>query len=146
MGNACYCSLQRIVSSGLLSKKLKVNTYKTIILLLVLYGCETWSLTLREEHRLRMFENKVLRKLFGAKRDEITGDWRKLHNAELHALYSSPNIIRNHKSRRLKWAGHEPHMEQSRNTYRGLVRRSNGKGSLGRPKLRWEDDIKMKLN
>ena len=71
--------------------------YKTIILPIVLYGCETLSLTLRDEHRLRVFENKVLRKIFGAKKDEITGKWRKLHNAELHALYSSPNIIRNHK-------------------------------------------------
>ena len=85
--------------SRLLSKKLKVNTYKTIILSVVLYGCETWSLTLREEHRLRVFENKVLRKIFGAKRDEITGEWRNLHNIELHALYSSHNIIRNLKSR-----------------------------------------------
>ena len=85
MGNACYNSLEKILSSHLLSKKLKVNTYKTIILPIVLYGCETWSLTLREEHGLSVFENKVLRKIFGAKRDEITGEWRKLHNAELHA-------------------------------------------------------------
>ena len=97
MGNACYYSLEEILSSHLLSKKLKVNTYKTIILPVVLYGCETWSLTLREEHRLRVFENKVLRKIFGGKRDEITGEWRKLHNTELHALYSSPNIIRSLK-------------------------------------------------
>ena len=82
----------------MLSKK--VNTYKTIILPVVLYGCETWSLALREEHRLRVFENKVLRKIFGAKRNKITGEWRKLHNAELRALYSSPNIIRNLKLRR----------------------------------------------
>ena len=106
MGNACYYSLEKILSSHLLSKKLKVNTCKTIILLSVLYGCETWSLTLREEHRLRVFENKVLRKIFGAKRYEITGKWRQLHNAELHTLYSSPIIIRNLKLRRLRWAGH----------------------------------------
>ena len=99
MGNACYYSLEKILSSRLLSKKRKVNTYETIILPVVLYGCETWSLTLREEHRLRVFENKVLRKIFGAKRDEMTGKWRKLYNAELHALYSSPNIIRSLKSR-----------------------------------------------
>ena len=92
MGNANYYSLEKILSSHLLSKKLEVNTYKTIILPIVLYGCETWSLTLREEHRLKVFENKVLRKIFGAKKDEITGEWRKLHNAELHAVYSSPNI------------------------------------------------------
>ena len=76
MGNACYYSLEKILSSHLLSKKLKVNTYKTIILPVVLYSSETWSLTLREEHRLRVIENKVLRKIFGAKRDEITGEWR----------------------------------------------------------------------
>ena len=74
-------SLQKILSSHLLSKKLKVNTYKTIILPVVLYGCENWSLALREEHTLRVLENKVLRKIFWAKRDEITGDWRKLHSA-----------------------------------------------------------------
>ncbi|KAJ4445122.1 hypothetical protein ANN_06923 [Periplaneta americana] len=88
------------------------------ILPVVLYGCETWTLTLREEHRLRVFENKVLRKIFGAKRDEVTGEWRKLHNAELHALYSSPDIIRNIKSRRLRWAGHVARMGDSRNAYR----------------------------
>ena len=84
MGNACYYSLEKILSSRLISRKLKVKTYKTIILPVTLYGCEIWSLTLREEHRLRV-ENKVLRKIFGAKRDEITGEWRKLHNAEVHA-------------------------------------------------------------
>ena len=88
---------------------------KNIILPVVLYSCETWSLTLREDHRLRVFENKVLRKIFGAKRDGITGEWRKLHNAELHAFYSSPNIIRNLISKRMRWAGHVARMEQSRN-------------------------------
>ncbi|KAJ4435447.1 hypothetical protein ANN_18062 [Periplaneta americana] len=77
--------------------------------------CETWNLTLREEHRLRMFENKVLRKIFGAKRDEVTGEWRKLYNTELHALYSSPDIIGNAISRRLRWAGHVARMGESRN-------------------------------
>ena len=101
MGKACYYSLEKILSSRLLSNKLKVKTYKTIILPVVLYGCETLSLTLWE-HRLRVFENKVLRKIFRAKKDEITGEWRKLHNAELNALYSSRNIIRNLKSRRLR--------------------------------------------
>ena len=85
-----------------------------------MYGCEIWSLTLREEHGLRVFEDKILRKIFEAMRDEITGEWRKLHNAELHALYSSPTIIRNLKSRRLRWAGHVARMEQSRNAYRVL--------------------------
>jgi hypothetical protein len=76
----------------------------------VLYGCETWSLTLREEHRLRVFENRVSRRIFGLKRDEVTGGWRKLHNEELHNLYFSPSIIRMIKSRRMRWAGHVAHM------------------------------------
>ncbi|KAJ4443851.1 hypothetical protein ANN_05638 [Periplaneta americana] len=121
-------------------KNLKVRIYKTVILPVVLYGCETWTLTLREEHRLRVFENKVLRKIFGAKRDEVTGEWRKLHNTELHALYSSPDIIRDIKSRRLRWAGHVARMGESRNAYRVLVGRP-----LWRPRRRWEDDIKIDL-
>jgi hypothetical protein len=88
----------------LLSKITKIRVYRTIILPLVLYGCETWSLTLREDQRLRVFENRVLRRIFGPKRDEATGDWRMLHNEELNDLYSSPNIIRVIKSRRLRWA------------------------------------------
>ncbi|KAJ4449913.1 hypothetical protein ANN_01320 [Periplaneta americana] len=112
--------------TSLLSKNLKVKIYKTVILPVVLYGCETWALTFREEQRLRVFENKVLRKIFGAKRDEVTGDWRKLHNAKLHALYSSPDIIRNIKSRRLRWAGHVTRMGESRNAYRMLVGRPEG--------------------
>ena len=81
-----------------------------------------------------MFENKVVRKIFGAKRDEITGEWRQLHNDEIHALYSSPNIIRKLKSRRLRWAGHVVHKKQSRNAYRILVGKSEGKRTLGRPR------------
>ncbi|KAJ4444568.1 hypothetical protein ANN_06363 [Periplaneta americana] len=126
-------------------KKLKGRIYKTVILPVVLYGCKTWTLTLREEHRLRVFENKVPRKIFGAKRDEVTGEWRKLHNTELHALYSSPDIIRNIKSRRLRWAGHVARMGESRNAYRVLVGRPEGKRPLGRPRRRWEDNIKMDL-
>ncbi|KAJ4450411.1 hypothetical protein ANN_01835 [Periplaneta americana] len=145
MGNACYYSVEKLLSSSLLSKKLKVRIYKTVILPVVLYGCQTWTLTLREKQRLRVFENKVLRKIFGAKRDEVTGEWRKLHNAELHALYSSPDIIRNIKSRRLRWAGHVARMGESRNAYRVLVGRPEGKRPLGRPRRRWEDNIKMDL-
>jgi hypothetical protein len=100
-GNACYHSVQNLLSSRLLSKNLKIRIYTTIILPVVLYGCETWSLTLREEHRLRVFENRVLRRIFGLKRDEVTGEWRKLHNEELRDLYSSPSIIRIIKSRRM---------------------------------------------
>ncbi|KAJ4425862.1 hypothetical protein ANN_27488 [Periplaneta americana] len=129
----------------LLSKNMKVRIYKTVILPVVLYGCETWTLILKEEQRLRVFENKILRKIFEAKRDEVRGEWRKLHNAELHALYSSPDIIRNIKSRRLRWAGHVSRMGESRNAYRMLVGRPEGKRPLGRPRQRWEDNIKMDL-
>ena len=96
LGNACYHSVQNLLSSRLLSKNLKINIYRTIILPVVLYGCETWSLT------MRVFENRVLRKVFGAKRDEVTGEWRKLHNEELNDLYSLPNIVRVIKSRRMR--------------------------------------------
>ncbi|KAJ4448532.1 hypothetical protein ANN_10550 [Periplaneta americana] len=145
MGNACYYSVEKLLSSSLLSKSLKVRIYKTVILPVVLYGCETWTLSLREEQRLRVLENKVLRKIFGVKRDEVTEEWRKLHNAELHALYTSPDIIRNIKSRRLRWAGHVARMGESRNAYRVLVGRPEGKRPLGRPRRRWEDNIKMDL-
>jgi hypothetical protein len=95
----------------LLSKNLKIRIYKTIVLSAVLYGCETWSLTLREEHRLRVFENTMLRGRFGPKIDEVIGEWRKLHNGELHDLYPSPSIIRIVKARRMRWAGHVARME-----------------------------------
>ena len=92
-----------------------------------------------------MFENKVLRKILGAKRDEITGEWRNLHNAELHAFYCSPNIIRNLKSRRLRWVGHVARMEQFRNAYRVLMGKPECRRPLRRPRRRWEDNIKMDL-
>jgi hypothetical protein len=88
---------------GLLSKNIKTKIYRTIILPVVLYGCETWSLTLKEEHSLRVFENRALRRIFGLNRDEVAGEWRKLHNEELHGLYS-PNIVRVIKSIRIRWA------------------------------------------
>jgi hypothetical protein len=96
-----------------ISKNLKIKRYKIVILPVVLYGCETWFLTLREEHRLRVFENRVLRRIFGAKREE-DGSWRKLHTDELHSLYSSPNIVRVIKSRRMRWAGHVARMGEGR--------------------------------
>ena len=92
-----------------------------------------------------MFENKVFRKIFGAKRDEITGERRKLHNTDLHSLYSSPNIIRDLKSRRLRWAGHVARMEQFKYAYRVLVEKPENKRPLGRPRRTWEDNIKMDL-
>jgi hypothetical protein len=108
----------------------------------VLYGCETWSLALREEHRLGVFENRVLRRIFEPRRDEVTGDWRKLHNEDPHNLYSSPNIIRMIKSRRMRWTGHVARMGET-NAYRILVGKPEGKRSLGIPRRRWVDTIKF---
>ena len=85
--------MQNLLSSSLLSKNIKIKTYRTIILPVVLYGFETWSLTLREERRLRMFENRVLRRIFGPKRDEVTGEWRKLHNEELNLLKTKRRLL-----------------------------------------------------
>jgi hypothetical protein len=118
-------------------KNVKIRIYKTIILPVILYGCETWSLTLREEHRLRVFENRVLRRRFGPKRDEVTGEWRKLHNEKLRNLYSSPSIISIIKSRRMRWAGHVARMGEKRNAYRLLVGKPEGKRLLGRPRRTW---------
>jgi hypothetical protein len=128
----------------LVLKNLKFEIYKTVILPFVLYGCETWSPTLREEHRLRVFENRVLRRIFGPKREEDES-WRKLHNDELHNLYSSPNIVMVIKSRRMRWAGHVARMREGRGVYRILVGRPEGKRPLGRPRRRWEDNIKLNL-
>jgi hypothetical protein len=124
---------------------MKVKIYKTIILPVILYGCETWSLTLREEHRLRVFENRVLRRIFGPKRDEVTGEWRKLHNEELHNLYSYPDIIRQVKSRQMRWVGHVARMGEERKVYKVLAGKPEGKRPLGRPRHRWEDGIRMDL-
>jgi hypothetical protein len=101
--------------------------------------------TLREERRLRVFENRVLRKIFGPKRDEVTGEWRKLHNEGLNDLYFSPNIFQEIKSRRMRWAGHVARMGQRIGLLRVLVGNLEGKRPLGRPKSRWEDNIKMEL-
>ena len=100
---------QTLLSSRLLSINLKIKIYKTITLTIVLYGCETWSLALRKECRLRVFENRILRRIFGPQRDE-NGEWRRLHNEELHSLYHSPNIVWVINSRRLRWAGHVARM------------------------------------
>ena len=126
-------TVQNLLSSSLLPKKLKIKIYeyRTIILPVVLYGCETWSLTLREERRLRVFENRVLRRVFGSKRDEVTGEWRKLHNEELSDRYSLPNLLRVVKSRRMRWAGHVARMGQGRGVYRVLVGKPEGKRQLG---------------
>jgi hypothetical protein len=103
------------------------------------------SLTLREEHRLRVFENRVLRRIFGPKRDEVPGGWRKLHNEELHGLYSLPSIVRVIKARRMRWAGHVARMGEVSGAYNILVGRPEGRRPLGRHRLRWEDNMKMDL-
>jgi hypothetical protein len=110
-----------------------------------LYGSETWSLTLGEEHRLRVLKNRVLRKISGPKRDDVTAEWRRLHNQELYDLQSSPNTIRVIKSRTTRWARHVACMGDMRGTYNVLMWRSDGTRPLGRPKRRWDDNIKMYL-
>ena len=112
--------MQNILSSSLQSKNIKIKIYRTIILPVVLYGCETWSFTLREERRLRVFENRVLRRIFGLKRDKVTGEWRKLHNEELNDLYCSPNIVRVIKSKRMRWVDHVARMEGGERCARGF--------------------------
>ena len=131
-----------LLLSRLLPKNLKIKIYRIIILPVVLYGCETWSLTLREERKLKVFENMVLRSIFGPRRDEVTGEWRRLHNEELNDLYSSPNIVR---VRRMRWAGHVARMGEERELYRVLVGKPEGKRPLGRPRRRWVDNIRMDL-
>ena len=108
-GNACYHSVQNLLSSRLLTKNLKIKIYRTIILSVFLCGCETWS-TLREERKLRVFENMVLRRIFGPRRGGVTWEWRRLHNEELNDLYCSPNIVQVTKSSRMRWAGHVARM------------------------------------
>ena len=140
-----YHLAQNLLSSRLLSKNLKIKIYKTIILPVVLYGCEILSLILREERKVRVFENMVLRRVFGPRRDEITGEWRRLHNGELIYLYSSPNIVRVTKSRRMRWAGHVARMGEERGVCRVLVGKPEGRRPLGRPRRRWVDNIRMDL-
>ena len=127
----CTCCI-----SSLLSKNLNIKIYRTIILPVVLYECDTWSLTLREEHRLRVFENRVLRRIFEPNREGVTGEWRKLHNEELNDLYFSPNIVRVIKWRRMRWVGHVACIGEKRGVYRVLVGKHEGKRPLGRPRLR----------
>jgi hypothetical protein len=122
-----------------------MRIYKTMILPVILYGCETWSLTLREEHKLRVFENKVLRRILGPMRVEVTEGWRKLHNKELRDLYSLPSIIRIIKLRRMRWVGHVALTGEKRNAYRLLVGKPEGRRPLGKPGHMWMDNIKMDL-
>ena len=131
-GNACYHSVQNLLFSRLLSKNLKIKIYKIITLHVVLYGCEIWSLTFREERKLRVFENMVLRRIFGPRRDEVMGEWRRLHNEELNDLYCSPNILRVIKSRRMRLAGHVAHMGEEMGVYKALLGKPEGKRPMGR--------------
>jgi hypothetical protein len=130
----------------LLSKNIKNKIYRAVNLPNVLYGYESWSLTMREEYRPRVFENRVLRRIFGTKRVEVTREWRrKLHNEEINDLHTSPNVIRVIKSRGMRWAGYVARMGERRCVYRVLVGKPDGNRPLGRTRLRREYNIKMDL-
>ena len=126
---------------GCYPKNLKIKIYRTIILPVVLYGCEAWSLTLQEERKLRVFENMVLRRILGPRTDKVMGEWRRLYNEELNA----PNILWAIKSRRMRWAGHVVCMGEERGVCRVLVGKPEGKRPLGRPTCIWVDNIRMDL-
>jgi len=134
-GNAFYHSVYNLLSSSLLAKNIKNKIYRIIILPVALYGRETWSLTLRDERRLGVFENSVLRRIFGPNREEVTGEWRKLHNGELNDLFS-PNIIRVIILRRMREAGNVARMGESRAVCRVLVGKPERKRPLGRPRCK----------
>ena len=126
--------MQNLLSSRLLSKNLKIKIYRTVILPVVLYGCETWSLILREERKLRVFESMVLRRIFGPRSDEVMEVWRRLHNEKLNDLYSSPNNVRVIKSRGMRWAGHVARMGEERGcigSWWGNRREGDHWGDLG---------------
>jgi len=135
-GNVCYYSVQNLLSSRLLSKNLKIKIYGTIVLPVFWYGCETWSLTWREERGLRVFESRVLINVFGSKRDDVAGEWRKIHNEELRDLYFLHNIVRVVKSRRMRWAGHVARMGEGTGMHRVLVGKPEGKRPLWKTRRR----------
>jgi hypothetical protein len=136
-GNACYHSVQDLLSSSLLSKNLKIKILRTIILSIILYECDSLLLTFREERRLRVFENRVLRRIFEPKRNEVTGEWRKLNKEELYDLYYSTNFIILTKSRRMRRAGHVARNGERRCAYRILVSKPEGNRPLARPRRKW---------
>jgi hypothetical protein len=131
--------------SNFLSNNIQFKKYRTIILSVVLYGCETWSLTLREERRLRVCESRALRRILWPKWDNVTVEWRKLHNEKLNDLYCSHNIFRVIKSRRMRWARYVARMGEGIDLYRVLVGKAEEKRPLGRPRRRWEGNIKLDL-
>jgi hypothetical protein len=133
-----------LLSFSLLSKNIKIKIYKTITFHFLLYGCGTWTLKLREENRLSVFENRALRRIFGPKRCKVTREWGKLHHVELHELYS-PNINKVIKLIRMRWTGHVAHMGEKRVVYRDLVWKHQGKRPLGRHRHRLEDNNEMDL-
>lgn len=136
MGNPCFYSVNKLFGSRVLSRRLKIRIYRTIILPVVFYGSELCQfLTVQDENKYKVFENKV-RKIFGAKRDEESGEMRKLHNVELHLLYNSLNFDNVIKLRRLKWAGHVARMGENRTAYKILTGQLSGKRLLGRPRHR----------
>jgi hypothetical protein len=136
-GNVCYHSVHNLLLSNFLCENLKIQIYRTIILPVVWYGCETWSFTLGEELRLRVFENRVLRRIFGPKRGEVTGEGRKLHKVELNDVSSSANIFRVIKLRIMRWVGCVARMGERRGVYRVLVVKSEGNRPHGKPRRRW---------
>jgi hypothetical protein len=137
-GTACYHSVQSFLSSFPLYKNLEIKVYKIIILPVVLHGCETWSVILREEYSLKVSENRVLRRIFGPKWEEVAGSWRRLHNEELHNLYTPPHIIRVIKSRTMKWEEDLTRMGRMRNAYSILVGKPAGTRPLRRAMHRWK--------
>jgi hypothetical protein len=120
--------------------------YNSIILLVVLHGCETWFLALREKHKLRMFVKRVLRRIFGLKSDQEEGEWRTQHKEELHYFYPSPRLIRIIKLNKMKWEGHVARMGEKREAYKLLVGKPEGKRPMRRPRRMWIDNIKMDLS
>ena len=128
--NVCYYSVQVLLSSRLPAKNLKIKMYKSVVFLVVLYDCETWSLTLRGDCKLRVCEKRLPRQIFGPKRSK-NGDWRMLHSEELHNLYRSPYLVRMIKSIRLRWAGHVAGMEEGRSALKMLTCKPTGKRPLG---------------
>ena len=135
--------MKNFLPSSFLSKTLKIKIYRNIILPVVVYGCETWSLTMREERRLKVFENRVPRRIFVPKRDEVTGEYRKLHNEELNDQYCSPKIVRVIKSRRMKWAGYVTSIGEKKGVHILLVGKPGGKRALRRPRHIRDDNINM---